>query len=598
MFKLITALLTVLAGVGAALALYWVLNKIAELLPGNTEHRVKPYLYVLPAFAAIAVYLLYPAVATVIASFKDAQGAAFVGFDNYTDLFDDKGFVSVTLLNSLLWVLIVPAVTVVLGLAVAVLADRLSAQAEKLTKTIIFMPMAISAIGAADGVELHLRVAGHAVGLQNAVVGLVGFGPVAWLEQSGFRFNSLLLMVVLMWGQVGFSMVLLSSAIKGVPVDTLEAARIDGAERAGDLLPGRGPADQGHHHHGLHHRHHRRHEGLRHRLRDDERRLQDQRARQRVLEPAQHLLQQREGLGHRRAADARGAADPGLPSPPLPRRGGKRMTHRNRGRTDERRPAQAKQRKKAASFDPNPAKAGWLTKLVLAIICFLWLTPIIGTFLTSLRPLKDAENTGWWTLFSGEGIGQPDASTTTPRRSIGANMGNAFVNSLAIALPATFIPILVASFAAYAFTFMEFPGRDVMFLVIVSLLVVPNFVAFVPLLKIYGNLELNGTFPAVWLAHIGFGMSLGGLHPAQLHGHAAQDGHRVGQDRRRLALPDVLPAGAADVGAGAGVVRDPAVPVGVERPAGGAGLHRSGRQRADHRRPDAPARASSARAGT
>ncbi len=86
--------------------------------------------------------------------------------------------------------------------------------------------------------------------------------------------------------------------------------------------------------------------------------------------------------------------------------------------------------------------------------------------------------------------------------------GNAFINSLAIALPATFIPILIAAFAAYAFTFMEFPGRDVLFLTIVSLLVVPNYVAFVPMLKIYANLGMNGTFPAVWLAHIGFGMSL------------------------------------------------------------------------------------------
>ena len=87
-------------------------------------------------------------------------------------------------------------------------------------------------------------------------------------------------------------------------------------------------------------------------------------------------------------------------------------------------------------------------------------------------------------------------------------MGNAFINSLAITLPATFIPILIAAFAAYAFTFMEFWGRDFLFLAIVSLLVVPNYVAFVPMLQIYADLGMNGTFPAVWLAHIGFGMSL------------------------------------------------------------------------------------------
>lgn len=232
MIKLVTALLTVLAGIGFAVALYFVLNKLAELLPGRWEHRVKPYLYVAPAFLAIGVYLLYPATATVIASFKDAAGVEWVGLDNYKDLFDDKGFVSVTLLNSLLWVVIVPAGTVVLGLIVATLADRLSPRAEKLSKTIIFLPMAVSAIGAAV-VWRFVYEAKPEVGLQNAAIGLLGRDPVSWLEQSGFRFNSMLLMLVLMWMQAGFAMVLLSSAIKGVPAETLEAARIDGAnERA------------------------------------------------------------------------------------------------------------------------------------------------------------------------------------------------------------------------------------------------------------------------------------------------------------------------------------------------------------------------------
>ena len=93
-------------------------------------------------------------------------------------------------------------------------------------------------------------------------------------------------------------------------------------------------------------------------------------------------------------------------------------------------------------------------------------------------------------------------------RSPTGNMGRAFVNSIAITLPATIIPIMIAAFAAYAFTFMRFPGRDVLFILVVSLLVVPNQVALVPLLQIYGDFGLNGTFPAAWLAHIGFGMPL------------------------------------------------------------------------------------------
>jgi alpha-glucoside transport system permease protein len=91
---------------------------------------------------------------------------------------------------------------------------------------------------------------------------------------------------------------------------------------------------------------------------------------------------------------------------------------------------------------------------------------------------------------------------------VNAKLGEALINSFAIALPATFIPILIAAFAAYAFSFMQFWGRDVLFFAIVSLLVVPNFVALVPLLQLYAKIGLNGKFPAVWLFHIGFGMSL------------------------------------------------------------------------------------------
>jgi alpha-glucoside transport system permease protein len=156
----------------------------------------------------------------------------------------------------------------------------------------------------------------------------------------------------------------------------------------------------------------------------------------------------------------------------------------------------------------EPGKAGWGAKVFLAIVCVLWMVPIFGTFVTSFRPLDDANNSGWWNVFTHPGDLGHLTLDNYSKAINGSNMGNDFINSLAIALPATFIPILVAAFAAYAFTFMEFWGRDFLFLTIVSLLVVPNFVAFVPILKLYRDLNLNGTFPAVWLAHIGFGMSL------------------------------------------------------------------------------------------
>jgi alpha-glucoside transport system permease protein len=157
--------------------------------------------------------------------------------------------------------------------------------------------------------------------------------------------------------------------------------------------------------------------------------------------------------------------------------------------------------------DPTGKSPLWV-RIVLALICIAWVVPTFGLAITSFREQDDASTSGWWTIFT-----TPANLTRLTLENYSevftrANMGEAFVNSLAITIPATIIPILIAAFAAYAFTFMQFPGRDLLLIVIVGLLVVPTQVALVPLLKIYGNLGLNGTFPAIWLAHIAFGMPL------------------------------------------------------------------------------------------
>jgi alpha-glucoside transport system permease protein len=229
--RLINALLAILGGVGGALLLYYVLNLIVERLPQKWEDRIKPYVFIAPAVLVIGVFLIYPAVRTIILSFANAGSTAWVGLDNYTNLLGSPDF-RVALVNTLLWIVIVPAVTVVLGLAVAVLADRLRPRAEKLSKSVIFLPMAISAVAASAiwRFVYETRPEGEAqVGLLNAVWTGLGFDPVAWLQFDNFKINSILLMVILVWAQVGFAMVLLSAAVKGVPDDTLEAARIDGA---------------------------------------------------------------------------------------------------------------------------------------------------------------------------------------------------------------------------------------------------------------------------------------------------------------------------------------------------------------------------------
>jgi alpha-glucoside transport system permease protein len=207
---------------------------------------------------------------------------------------------------------------------------------------------------------------------------------------------------------------------------------------------------------------------------------------------------------------------------------------------------------KGPGREGNPAKAGWATRVVLGIICFAWVVPTLGLFITSFRTENDANTTGWWTV-----LGSLGNLTTSNYHTVltdpSLDLGQAFINSVAIALPATFIPLLIAAFASYAFAFMRFPGRDILFLAIVSLLVVPNYVSFVPILKIYGNVGLGGTFAGVWLAHIGFGMSLAiyilrnymvTLPPSVLES-AKVDGASHFQTFYRLVLPMSVPAIAA-----------------------------------------------------
>jgi alpha-glucoside transport system permease protein len=231
LIKIINAVLAVLGGVAGGVLVFYILNKLAEILPGRWEDRIKPYLYLLPALAAITLYLIYPTIQTFIYSFANAQSTAFVGFKNYGDLLGSSEFQN-TLFNTLLWVIVVPAGTIVLGLTIATLADRLKPRGEKSAKTLVFLPMAIGAVGS-GAIWKFIYSANPAsqsqIGLLNGLVTGLGGQPVNWLQLSTGRVNSFLLMVMLLWAQAGFAMVLLSAAIKGVPTETLEAARLDGA---------------------------------------------------------------------------------------------------------------------------------------------------------------------------------------------------------------------------------------------------------------------------------------------------------------------------------------------------------------------------------
>ncbi|HNQ07975.1 MAG TPA: sugar ABC transporter permease [Tetrasphaera sp.] len=229
--KILNALIAIVGGIGGAMLLFWILNKLSESLKGKWEDRVKPWAFAGPAILAIAVYLIYPALVTIQYSFANADSTGYVGFKNYTDLLTESEFLQV-LLNNLLWIIIVPAAVVVLGLGVAVLADRLRPRGEKLSKTIIFLPMAISMVGAATiwrAIYDYQPVGESQTGLLNGIMQLFGKDPVSWYQLDTLHFNSILLMIILTWTQVGYAMVLLSAAIKSVPEDTIEAGRIDGA---------------------------------------------------------------------------------------------------------------------------------------------------------------------------------------------------------------------------------------------------------------------------------------------------------------------------------------------------------------------------------
>jgi alpha-glucoside transport system permease protein len=203
--------------------------------------------------------------------------------------------------------------------------------------------------------------------------------------------------------------------------------------------------------------------------------------------------------------------------------------------------------------DPT-RKGGWGVRISLIIACVLWTVPTVGLLITSFRSKEDAAASGWWTTLI-----KPFSTNWTfdnfNQAIVENNMGVAFINSLTVAIPATVIPIMFAAFAAYAFTFMSFRGKDFLFVIVVSLLVVPIQVAFVPMLTLFGGngLDIIGQFVTVWLLHTGFGMPLAiyilrnymATLPATVIESAEIDGASHFQTFWRLIVPMSVPALAA-----------------------------------------------------
>ena len=226
--EIVTGLIAIVWGVGGVALLFTVANMLVESLPVEWQRRVQPYVFVGPAVALLAWFLGIPTLRTLYQSFFNANSTVFVGFNNYIATFTDpQMFVSFR--NNLLWLILGTGACVVLGLLIAVLADR--SNFETLAKALIFMPMAISFVGA--GVIFRFIYAyappgQPQIGIFNAILTSFGGQPQSWLT-SLQPWNNLFLILVLIWMQTGFAMVIFSAALKGVPEDILEAARIDGS---------------------------------------------------------------------------------------------------------------------------------------------------------------------------------------------------------------------------------------------------------------------------------------------------------------------------------------------------------------------------------
>ncbi len=189
-------------------------------------------------------------------------------------------------------------------------------------------------------------------------------------------------------------------------------------------------------------------------------------------------------------------------------------------------------------------------RLAVFAICFLWTVPTLGLLVTSFRNPELVSTTGWWTALTDPFA--PNQWTLGNYQQVinSGGMGDAFLNSLIVTIPATVIPITIAAFAAYAFAWIPFRGRGILFTVVVGLLVVPIQMSLIPILKIYSAGSLYGTFIGIWLAHTGFGLPLAifllynfiSQLPRDLFESAALDGASHLQIFRRLVLPLSIPA--------------------------------------------------------
>jgi alpha-glucoside transport system permease protein len=224
--KLILAVVALALGVGGVWALYLGANTLIERLGGTWRERLLPWLFVGPALLLLAIFLVFPSLSTIGTALTEDGGAA----SNFGFVLTD-GDMLVAIRNNLLWLVLATGGSVAIGLVIATLVDRVKREA--LAKTFIFLPLAISMVGAAviwRFVYAWAPPGQPQIGLANAAWTAIGNEPVAWLQVP--TMNTFALILIMVWLQTGFAMVVLSAAIKGLPSEVIEAARIDGARES------------------------------------------------------------------------------------------------------------------------------------------------------------------------------------------------------------------------------------------------------------------------------------------------------------------------------------------------------------------------------
>ena len=231
--NIVSLISTVLAGIFFFIIYFRLFNFILDyiikykIIGHRYENFIRSIIFIAPAFLVLFTFILFPVFETIRLSFYDKFGREFIGLDNYLWAIKDTEFRR-SILNNLGWLLIVPTLSTFFGLVIANLTDRI--WWGTIAKSIIFMPMAISFVGAGviwKFIYDYRGVDDQQIGLLNAIVVSFGLEPQAWLTIP--IWNNLFLMAIMIWIQTGLALVIFSAALRGIPKETLEAARIDGA---------------------------------------------------------------------------------------------------------------------------------------------------------------------------------------------------------------------------------------------------------------------------------------------------------------------------------------------------------------------------------